>query len=154
MDKSEVYTAVVEALGGQWAAKKPSDCDSLAPVGYNRQGVYMGLPVVIQDTPCLGVVPSRDGHEPVGNQYYEGVEMRLDVFFYAFSFDAEQEMLKAVSMAEAINLIIKDNRELGGLVDLWRLLDVEYGAMVRRAATGGEKAVAGGIAGCLLRKEQ
>lgn len=152
MDKSAVYQAVVNALGQQWAAQKPSACDSLAPVGYERRGVYMGLPVVIQDTPCLGVVPSRDAHEPAGNQYLEEVEMRLDIFFYAFSFDAEVEAIKAILMGEAIENIINANRELSSLVDLWRMIDVEYGTMIRRAATGGEKAVSGGIVTCELRK--
>lgn len=151
MDKKDIYDSVVTELGSSWEAQKPTGCLALAAVGYNNTGVYMGLPVVIQNTPCLGVMPSRAHHEPAANDYLEEVEFYLDIFFYAFSFDNEVMADQILLMSVAIENIIANNRELGGKVDLWSLSDIEYGDMIRRAAAGGEQMVAGGVVTCSLK---
>lgn len=151
MDKKDIYDSVVAELGSSWDSQMPTGCRSLAPVGKDNSGVYIGLPVVIMSTPCLGVMPSRAHHERIGSQYQKSVDFYLDIFFYAFDFGAEIMADQILYMGIAIENIIDNNPNLDGKVDLWDLTDIEWGDMIRRAANGGEQMVAGGVATCLLK---
>ncbi len=145
MNKEAVYFKVVEVFGSSWDLRKPGGCPNLAPVGVDGKGVYAGLPISVTQMPCLGVIPTAASHSPASNDYREDVDFNLEIYFYAFSFDKEEQMSKVLLLSGAIENIIANDRTLGGSVDVWRVTNIEYGGMVRQSAGGNEFVAAGGI---------
>ena len=148
MDEVDVYNAAVAEFSEKWDAKRPAGCPALAGVGKGGRGVYAGLPVIIQGMPCLGVMPVEVTPEPLTNdpEVGEQIEFPLEVYFYVFDMDKEQEANLVLLMFQTIRNIVKANKTLSGKLDFWRVTKASFGAMIRQSAEGGgDIAVAGGV---------
>ena len=138
MDKRDVYIEFIDIIEKQWDILKVDGSRSLAPVGQNQAGVYQGYPMTIMDFPCIGIMPDTGENELVGSMGLEDVEFILQVYAYAFDFRSEESAMRVMDMDTTIDRIIKNNRNLRGLVDLTRVTTTNYGEFIRNSATGEE----------------
>jgi len=151
MDKVVIYNSLVSTLADNWDTYKDPSCETLAKgVGEDGKGVYKGLPVVLTKFPCLGVMPADATLTPKGTDYCEDTDFRLEVYFYAFDFNKEQEATKLLYLSNAIEAVVRNFRELGGDVDRVRVEREEFAGLIRRSFEGSEFVVAGGIVTVLL----
>lgn len=153
MDKADIYKEACTCLAEEWERRKPAGCHSLKPVGYKHRGVFRGLPITVRQMPCLGVMPTTAIHEAAANRYRENVDFKLEVYFYAFDFDIDQEITDVLLMSRAIEDIIGNNRTLNGKLDVWFIENIDYGGMIRKSADGTDFVAAGGVATVICRKQ-
>jgi len=145
MDIRAVYDNLIDIFGKQWDTRKGALCESLAKVGLNNTGIYQSYPMRLMAYPCIGIVPGSSDQTLIGSQNNEKAMARFQIFFYAFDFRKEKSARALLELDATINEIIKQNRTLGGTVDLVKATGTEFGEFARQATTGADIIAMAGV---------
>ena len=145
MNLVTVYDKLIAIFEREWTRYKVDGGQDLAPVGQNRKGVYQGFPMTLMDYPCLGIMPADGDQELAGSNNCEDITNEFQIYFYAFDFRNEQSARLVLEMDHAVNEIIKNNRQLDGLVDQVTVTTTQRGEFLRRAFDGAEIIACGGM---------
>lgn len=144
MNEVNVLDKLISLIGNEWDNHKDAGCPSLKPIGVNYKGVFKGDPMTIPDFPCVGVIPDSEDFSFAGNQYFRRNLLTVQIPFYSYDMEQEDNVDTVIRMAKTIMNVISANPSLGNLVGLCTVKRFAFNPMIKYGFEGVEIRVMGG----------